>query len=122
MSCLRLRCAAAAALVVGLGCAACSGAESTPAAGDGPGRVVDVTAAPGATTTATPDTATQAGPSETTTLLFVGDVMLGRRVGELAALDPGSVFEDVRQVVGGADAALANLESPLTVRAHETDS
>jgi len=48
--------------------------------------------------------------------------MLGRRVGELAALDPASVFEDVRQVVGGADAALANLESPLTVRPHETDN
>jgi poly-gamma-glutamate synthesis protein (capsule biosynthesis protein) len=53
-------------------------------------------------------------------MLFVGDLMLGRRVGELAALDPASVFEDVRTVVGGADVALANLESPLTARPHES--
>ena len=123
MSCLRLRRAAAVALVVAFGSAGCSGGDSSPAAvGAGPDGVVDVTAAPGATTTATPETATQAAPSETTTLLFVGDLMLGRRVGELAALDPDSLFEDVSYVVGGADAALANLESPLTVRAHETDN
>jgi len=48
-------------------------------------------------------------------LLFAGDVMLGRGV---AALDPTTLFEGVRSVVGTADLAVANLESPLTARPH----
>ena len=48
--------------------------------------------------------------------------MVGRRVGELAAIDPDSVFEDVKVVVRDADLAMANLESPLTERTHETEN
>jgi poly-gamma-glutamate synthesis protein (capsule biosynthesis protein) len=52
------------------------------------------------------------------TLLLVGDVMLGRGMAPIVAADPAGVFEDVRLVSRGADLALANLESPLTTRAH----
>jgi poly-gamma-glutamate capsule biosynthesis protein CapA/YwtB (metallophosphatase superfamily) len=55
-------------------------------------------------------------------LLFVGDLMVGRRVGELAAMDPESVFEDVKVVVRDADLAMANLESPLTERTHVAEN
>lgn len=48
-------------------------------------------------------------------LLFAGDVMLGRGV---AALEPSTLFEGIRDVVSSADLATANLESPLTTRPH----
>jgi poly-gamma-glutamate synthesis protein (capsule biosynthesis protein) len=51
-------------------------------------------------------------------LLFGGDVMLGRDVAPVVRSDPSGVFRDVRLVVGSADLAMANLESPLTRRAH----
>ncbi|MDO8363040.1 MAG: CapA family protein [Actinomycetota bacterium] len=66
-------------------------------------------------------------PSDSTTietvaspvrLVFLGDVMLGRHVAAVAELDPGSIFEHLRPTLVAADLALANLESPLTSRAH----
>lgn len=54
----------------------------------------------------------------TVSVLLVGDVMLGRGVAPLVRSDPTGVFEDVRHVVTAADFAAANLESPLTFRAH----
>ena len=50
--------------------------------------------------------------------MFLGDVMLGRGVGVVAAADPASIFEQLRPVLLDADLALANLESPLTLRPH----
>jgi poly-gamma-glutamate synthesis protein (capsule biosynthesis protein) len=44
--------------------------------------------------------------------------MLGRDVEPVATLDPVGLFEDVRFVVGEADIAATNLESPLTFRPH----
>jgi poly-gamma-glutamate synthesis protein (capsule biosynthesis protein) len=59
------------------------------------------------------------GPTvEPISLLFVGDLMLGRGVAPIAAADPTGIFEDVRLAVRSADLALANLESPLTSRPH----
>ena len=52
------------------------------------------------------------------TLLFAGDLMLGRQVEPVARLDPVGMFEDVRFVVREADIAAVNLESPLTLRPH----
>jgi hypothetical protein len=64
-----------------------------------------------------PADATTAGyGSRTATLLFGGDVMLGR--GVAAAADPAGVLAGVRMQVSSADLAAANLESPLTVRPH----
>lgn len=51
-------------------------------------------------------------------LLFVGDVMLGRRVRAIAEADPDGLFADVEREVRVADLAFANLESPLTLRQH----
>ncbi len=65
---------------------------------------------------ATPD----AGGQTSVRLLFVGDVMLGRSVAPVVAADPLSVFEQLRPAVADADLAFANLESPLTRRAHLT--
>jgi poly-gamma-glutamate capsule biosynthesis protein CapA/YwtB (metallophosphatase superfamily) len=62
-----------------------------------------------------------AGPrltGSTVRLLFGGDVMLGRGVGEIAEADPGGVFADIRYVISSADIAVANLESPITTRPH----
>ena len=53
-------------------------------------------------------------------ILLVGDIMLGRGVGPVAAGDPAGLFEEVRLVVKSADLSLANLESPLTNRAHRS--
>jgi len=60
-----------------------------------------------------------AGPSSgrTISLLFAGDVMLGRGVGAVA--DPRQLFADIRFEVSSADLAVANLESPLTKRPHD---
>ncbi|MGB8859262.1 MAG: CapA family protein, partial [Ilumatobacteraceae bacterium] len=60
-------------------------------------------------------------PAPPARLVFVGDVMLGRQVGTVAAVDPGSIFEQLRPTLAGADLALANLESPLTTRAHTAE-
>jgi poly-gamma-glutamate synthesis protein (capsule biosynthesis protein) len=49
----------------------------------------------------------------TVRLLFVGDVMLGRRVAAVVASEPTSVFEGSRFVVSQADIAVGNLESPI---------
>ena len=57
-------------------------------------------------------------PASTVRLLFGGDVMLGRGVGEIAESDPDGLFADIRYVVSSADLAVANLESPLTTRPH----
>jgi len=60
-----------------------------------------------------------AGPDESTArLLFVGDLMLGRRVAPVAEADPQGLFADVERVIRGADLSFANLESPLTTRPH----
>ncbi len=58
----------------------------------------------------------------TVRLLLAGDVMLGRGVAPVVALDPEGLFEDVRYVVSAADVAVANLESPLTSRSHLSDN
>jgi poly-gamma-glutamate synthesis protein (capsule biosynthesis protein) len=52
-------------------------------------------------------------------LLFAGDVMLGRGVAETAAADPSALLADLRPVLDEADLAVANLESPLTLRPHD---
>ena len=46
--------------------------------------------------------------------------MLGRDVADVVAIDPGSIFEQLRPVLVDADLAFANLESPLTTRPHAT--
>jgi len=66
-----------------------------------------------------PPVSSVAGPEESTArLLFVGDLMLGRRVAPVAEADPQGLFSDVERVVRDADLAFANLESPLTTRPH----
>jgi poly-gamma-glutamate capsule biosynthesis protein CapA/YwtB (metallophosphatase superfamily) len=60
----------------------------------------------------------QAPDARPVTLTFVGDVMLGRSVGPVAAADPDGLFRDVRHVLRGSDLTLGNLESPLTSRPH----
>jgi poly-gamma-glutamate capsule biosynthesis protein CapA/YwtB (metallophosphatase superfamily) len=52
------------------------------------------------------------------TITLVGDVMLGRRVADIAARDPSGLFEEVRWVLRGSDLSMGNLESPLTQRPH----
>jgi poly-gamma-glutamate synthesis protein (capsule biosynthesis protein) len=55
-------------------------------------------------------------------LLFAGDVMLGRGVARVAAVDPAGLFAGIRLEVRSADIAVANLESPLTSRSHDPTS
>jgi len=64
--------------------------------------------------------APRAGASNgpTVRLLFAGDVMLGRGVAPVAAADPRGLFAGVRDEITAADLAVANLESPLTLRRH----
>jgi poly-gamma-glutamate capsule biosynthesis protein CapA/YwtB (metallophosphatase superfamily) len=57
-------------------------------------------------------------PSSTVRIVLGGDVMLGRGLAGLAARDPDAVFAGIRLELGSADLAVANLESPLTNRAH----
>jgi poly-gamma-glutamate capsule biosynthesis protein CapA/YwtB (metallophosphatase superfamily) len=57
--------------------------------------------------------------NSTVSLLFAGDVMLGRGVARLATAGPDRLFADVRFQVRSADLAVANLESPLTSRPHD---
>jgi poly-gamma-glutamate synthesis protein (capsule biosynthesis protein) len=54
-----------------------------------------------------------ASPSPVT-LVFVGDVMLGRGVAASLGGDWAAAFADLRPWLAGADLAMANLESPLT--------
>jgi poly-gamma-glutamate capsule biosynthesis protein CapA/YwtB (metallophosphatase superfamily) len=67
-------------------------------------------------------TATAAAPAAsargTITLLFGGDVMLGRGVAPLVSHAPADVLGDVQFQLGAPDLAVANLESPLTLRPH----
>lgn len=51
-------------------------------------------------------------------LVFAGDVMLGRGVAPVAAASPSELFAGIRFEIASADLAMANLESPLTARAH----
>ena len=51
-------------------------------------------------------------------LLFAGDVMLGRGVARDSVGDPAALLAGVRFQVSSADLAVANLESPLTLRPH----
>ena len=55
-------------------------------------------------------------------LLFVGDVMMGRGVAPIVAGDPDGLFRDVRHIISGADVAMANLESPLTTLPHSSNN
>lgn len=71
-------------------------------------------------TTAALSQANSPTPSPPIRLLFAGDVMLGRKIAEVAESDPEGLFEDVRFVVSSADIAVANLESPMTVRPNLT--
>ncbi len=59
-----------------------------------------------------------ASSPRTARLVFAGDVMLGRGVAPVAAADPQGLFAGVRDELAGADLAVANLESPLTLRPH----
>jgi poly-gamma-glutamate synthesis protein (capsule biosynthesis protein) len=61
-------------------------------------------------------------PAGTARLLFGGDVMLGRRVAPIAAVEGPDLLRDIRFVVSSADVAAANLESPLTSRPHLADT
>ncbi len=54
-------------------------------------------------------------------MAFVGDIMLSRRVGNVVATDPDSIFEAVRHTLSSADLAVGNLESPLGDVAFGTD-
>jgi poly-gamma-glutamate synthesis protein (capsule biosynthesis protein) len=63
--------------------------------------------------------AASASGDATARLLFAGDVMLGRGVAPLAAADPAGLVAGIRTAVSAADLAVANLESPLTVRPHD---
>jgi poly-gamma-glutamate synthesis protein (capsule biosynthesis protein) len=65
-----------------------------------------------------------ASPSSggTVRLLFAGDVMLGRGVAASARADPERLFTGIRFEVSSADLAVANLESPLTLRPHDPAS
>jgi poly-gamma-glutamate capsule biosynthesis protein CapA/YwtB (metallophosphatase superfamily) len=58
--------------------------------------------------------AVAASPAPAVTLVFVGDVMLGRAVAAALAGDWAAAFDGVQPWLAGADLALANLESPLT--------
>ena len=61
-------------------------------------------------------------PAGTARLLFVGDIMLGRRVAPIAIAEGPDLLRDIRFVVSSADVATANLESPLTNRPHLSDN
>lgn len=52
------------------------------------------------------------------TFAFVGDVMLGRGVGQALRGEWSSAFADVQPWLAGADVAVANLESLLTTEPH----
>jgi poly-gamma-glutamate capsule biosynthesis protein CapA/YwtB (metallophosphatase superfamily) len=60
----------------------------------------------------------QTGSKKAVRLLFAGDVMLGRGVAQVASSSPNELFAGIRFEISSADLAMANLESPLTTRAH----
>jgi hypothetical protein len=62
--------------------------------------------------------APHASANQTVTLLFGGDVMLGRGVARASAADPSGLLAGITFQVSSADLAAANLESPLTDRPH----
>jgi poly-gamma-glutamate capsule biosynthesis protein CapA/YwtB (metallophosphatase superfamily) len=49
-----------------------------------------------------------------TTANFVGDIMLGRRVGDATAGDPGAPLRPMQRRLAGADLTIGNLESTLS--------
>ena len=53
-------------------------------------------------------------PPTVTTLTVVGDIMLGRRVGQAIADDPRRPFRPLRRRLAGADITVGNLESTLS--------
>ena len=57
-------------------------------------------------------------------IIFGGDIMLSRFVGQLAhgLRDPASPFRDLAPVLASADIAFANLESPFSDRGRIYDS
>ena len=59
-----------------------------------------------------------AKPPGTVRLILGGDVMLGRGVAGLARTRPAALLGGIAPQLGGADLAIANLESPLTNRPH----
>jgi len=65
---------------------------------------------------------TTSEPASTARIVLAGDLMLGRGVAPRLAVEPGEVFAGVRHIVSGSDLAAANLESPLTGRAHVVDN
>ncbi len=69
-------------------------------------------------TAATTATGTMTGTGPTVRVVLVGDVMVGRGVASAIAADGSEVFAPVRHLLTDADIAGANLESPLTDRAH----
>jgi hypothetical protein len=71
-------------------------------------------------TTTPPGGAGRSTGTSPVSILLVGDIMLGRGVAPIASGDPTGLFEGVRLVVRSADLSLANLESPLTDRAHRS--
>ncbi len=60
-------------------------------------------------------------PVPSRTLVFVGDVMLGRGVAQALDGDWEAAFAEVRPWLAGADVAFANLESPLTTAPQVSD-
>jgi gamma-polyglutamate biosynthesis protein CapA len=69
---------------------------------------------------AAPDGADRSQGTSPISILLVGDIMLGRGVAPIATGDGAGLFKDVRLVVNDADLSFANLESPLTDRAHQS--
>jgi poly-gamma-glutamate synthesis protein (capsule biosynthesis protein) len=97
--------AASAIAFAALAAAACSGGNGSPS--------------PAATE---PEPRPGAEDTDAVRLLFAGDVMLGRGVAAAAAADPAGLFAGIRPQVRASDLAVANLESPLTSRPHDSSS
>ena len=65
--------------------------------------------------TDSPASAFSSRPCNTTRLCFVGDLMLGRRVSErIGRRRPEKFWHNTLPILWGADAVIANLESPIT--------
>jgi len=74
-----------------------------------------VTDTPSPTETATPEPTSTATPSGVVNLMAVGDIMLGRTVGEQAQAQGSEiVFAGVQSVFDSADVLVGNLECALT--------
>ena len=59
-------------------------------------------------------------PTTVTTMTAVGDIMLGRRVGQAIADDPRRPFRPLRRRLAGADITVGNLESTLSTNGSPT--